>query len=102
MSLDHSDFIARHTPGHKDPKAAQLRARRILVSLVLISVYVVGCIALAVIFHIDRTTMIAAGFAFVLASILAFMFQRFLHNYSAQEKNACCSTRSSRAAAAPD
>lgn len=86
MSLDHSEFVARHTTGQKSPDSAKLRARRILISLGLIVVYVIGCVGLAVVFHIDQTTMIAAGFAFILASVLAFLFQRFLHNYSAQEK----------------
>lgn len=86
MSLDHSEFVARHMPGQQNPDSAKLRTRRIMISLGLIFIYLIGCIALAFVLHIDQTTMIAAGLAFVLASILAFLFQRFLHNYSAQEK----------------
>lgn len=86
MTLDHSEFIARHTTGQPTPDNAHLRARRIVASLALIVVYVIGCIGLALLLDIDRGTMIAAGVAFVLASVLAFLFQRFLHNYSAQEK----------------
>lgn len=86
MSLDHSEFIARHTAGQKDPNSGRTRARKIATGFGFILLYVVGCIILAMILDIDQTTMIAAGAAFVLASILAFLFQRFLHNYSAQEK----------------
>ena len=45
-----------------------------------------GCLVLALVLDINETTMIAAGAAFILASVLAFLFQKFLHNYSAQEK----------------
>jgi len=86
MSLDHSEFIARHSPGQKDPHSGKERARKIAISLVLIAAYIAGCLILALILNIDETTMIAAGAAFVLASVLAFLFQRFLHNYSTQEK----------------
>lgn len=86
MSLDHSEFVTRHMPGQPSPDSAKLRTRRILISLGLMFIYLVGCIALAFVFNIDRGTMVAAGLAFVLASVLAFLFQRFLHNYSAQEK----------------
>lgn len=86
MSLDHSEFIARHTPGQKDPDSGRMRARKIAIGFGFIILYVVGCLILALVLDINQTTMIAAGAAFVLASILAFLFQRFLHNYSAQEK----------------
>ncbi len=86
MSLDHSEFIARHTPGQKNPDTAQKRMRRIIYSLGFIVAYIAGCIGLALVFDIDRMTMLAAGATFILASVLAFLFQRFLHNYSAQEK----------------
>ncbi|PZQ48448.1 MAG: PAS domain-containing sensor histidine kinase [Micavibrio aeruginosavorus] len=86
MNLDHADFIARHTPGQPDPNSARIRARRIALSFALIIVYIIGCVILAMVLNIDETMMMAAGAAFVLAAFLAFLFQRFLHNYSAQEK----------------
>jgi len=86
MSLDHSEFIARHTPGQKDPNSGKVRLRKILMSLVFILLYVVGCLVLAVALDIDETTMVVAGLAFIFASVLAFMAQRFLHNYGSQEK----------------
>lgn len=86
MSLDHSEFIARHTPGQKDPNSGRDRARKIGLSVVFIALYILGCLVLAVVLDINETTMIAAGAAFILASVLAFLFQKFLHNYSAQEK----------------
>ena len=86
MSLDHSEFIARHAHGHTDPNKGKIRTRKIAVGFAFIVLYMVGCLILAMVFDIDKTTMIAAGAAFVLASILAFLFQKFLHNYSAQEK----------------
>jgi two-component system cell cycle sensor histidine kinase/response regulator CckA len=86
MSLDHSEFIARYMPGQKDPDAGKRRARKILLSLLYIALYIVGCILLGLFLGIDETTLIAAGLAFLLASVLAFLFQRFLYNYSTQEK----------------
>jgi two-component system cell cycle sensor histidine kinase/response regulator CckA len=86
MSLDHSEFIARHAPGQKDPNSGKIRARKIMIGLGFIVLYIAGCLVLAILLDIDETTMIAAGTAFVLASVLAFLFQKFLHNYSAQEK----------------
>ncbi len=86
MSLDHSDFVARHTPGQKDPHSGAVRARRILISLAIVILYMAGCVALGIVLKIDETTMLAAGLAFVLAAVMAFLFQRFLHTYSSQEK----------------
>lgn len=86
MSLDHSEFIARHSPGQKDPNSGRDRARKIAISFALIVLYIMGCLVLALVLDINETTMIAAGAAFILASVLAFLFQKFLHNYSAQEK----------------
>ncbi len=86
MSLDHSEFIARHTPGRKDPEAGRIRMRRIMLSILFLMIYVVGCILLALVLDIEETTMIAAGLTFVVAAVAAFVAQRFLHNYSTQEK----------------
>lgn len=86
MTLDHSEFIARHQPGQKDPGQGRRRAKKIMISLLLIALYLALCIALGIILKIDQKTMIAAGFAFVLASVLAFTFQRFLYTYGAKEK----------------
>ena len=86
MSLDHSDFIARHTPGPPEGQSGRQRARKIVLSFSLIVLYIAVCVALAVILKIDRMMMLGAASVFVLAAILAFLFQRFLHNYSAQEK----------------
>lgn len=86
MSLDHSEFIARHTPGQKDPNAGRERARKILLSLLFIVLYIVGCLILGIVLDINETMLLGAGFVFILATVLAFLFQRFLHNYSSQEK----------------
>lgn len=86
MSLDHSEFIARHAPGQKDPNSGRRRVRKILLSLLYVFLYLIGCMILGIVLNIDETTMLAAGFAFVLASVLAFLFQRFLYTYSTQEK----------------
>lgn len=86
MSIDHSEFIARHTPGPRDKISGQARARKIAISFIFIMLYVLGCVILGFILDINETTLIAAGLAFVLAAVLAFLFQRFIHNYSSQEK----------------
>lgn len=86
MSLDHSDFISRYLPPPPDPNAAKARFRRMAVSALLLLIYFIGCIALAVVFHIDKTVVLAAAISFVLASVLAFYFQRFLHTHTGHEK----------------
>lgn len=86
MTLDHSEFIARHAPGQKDPFSSRMRLRKILLGILLIMLYMIGCVVLAVYLGIDEKTMAVAGGAFILTSILAFMFQKFLFNYGAKEK----------------
>ncbi len=86
MSLDHSEFIARHIPGQKDPNAVKRRARRILLSLLFVIAYVLGCIVLAILLDINEKTMIASGSVFIVAAVLAFLFQKFLHNNARREK----------------
>ncbi len=86
MSLDHTDFVTRYQPGKKDLNAGKKRARKIVLSAVAAVIYLAACFALAVLLDIDKTTIMVAGAAFVLAAILAFLSQRFLHNYAAQEK----------------
>ena len=60
--------------------------RRILVSSLLMLAYVVGCVVLAFVFQIDKTVIFSAALSFVLASILAFYFQKFLHTHTGHEK----------------
>lgn len=86
MTLDHSDFINRHAPGQKDPDAGRRRMRKILISVAMIALYIVACLSLAVALNIDETTMLLAGLVFVMATVLAFMFQKFLFNLNAHEK----------------
>ncbi len=86
MTLDHSEFIARQSPGQKGPPQGQRRMRKIITSLMVIVLYMGVCIALGIILNIDQKTMIAAGIAFVIASVLAFMFQQFLYNYGTRER----------------
>ncbi len=86
MSLDHSAFIARHTPAPNGSAQARVRFRKLMFSFIFILIYIAGCVALSVALGIDETTMLAAGGSFILAAVLAFLFNRFLSNYSAQEK----------------
>ncbi len=86
MSLDHSDFIARQSSSRKEPSSAQNRVNRVLISSALLVGYVWACIALASIFNIDESTMIIAGVTFIVASVCAFLFQKFLFSYTAREK----------------
>lgn len=86
MSLDHSEFIARQLPPKEKGVSARQRLRQIVFSLGFITVYIWGCILLATMLDIDKGTMIAAGLLFITAAVLAFLFQKFLHRYSAREK----------------
>jgi two-component system, cell cycle sensor histidine kinase and response regulator CckA len=86
MTLDHSEFIARHAPAPKDPLLGKKRLRRILFSLLFVFTYVVSCLALAVALDIDKTTIMIAGGVFIMASFVAFMTQRFLFTHAKREK----------------
>ncbi len=86
MSLDHSDFIARQSPPKNKGTPTRDRVRRLLISAILFMIYIGGCIALAALLDINRSTMVAAGLLFIFAAILAFFVQRFLHAYAVREK----------------
>lgn len=86
MSLDHSDFIARQLPRKEKGVSARQRLRQIFFSLGFIALYVWGCILLASVLDIDKSTMIAAGLLFIVTAVLAFLFQKFLHRYTSREK----------------
>ncbi len=86
MSLDHTDFVSRYLPKPPDPNAGRNRLRRLMGSVAIIGTYILGCAGLAFLFDIDKKVMIAASGAFVGASVLAFLFQKFLYRYSAHEK----------------
>jgi len=85
IMVDHAEFIARHH-GSNNQEEKTSKLHRFALSVLFILIYIAGCIGLAVLLQIDKTTMLAAGLAFVLAGFLAFFFQRFLHSYSEQEK----------------
>jgi len=87
MSLDHSDFIARHNASQPSGPSPQENLRRILIlSTVFVVLYVGAWIALGMILDISQTTMIAAGLLFTIAMVLAFFFQRTLHDFKSREK----------------
>jgi len=86
MSLDHTDFIARQSPGQKDPNEGRIRVRKIMFGFIFAILYLLVCLSLGMIFDIDERVMIAAGAVFIIASVGAFLFQRFLYNYTAKEK----------------
>lgn len=86
MSLDHSEFIARQSSGQKQPDNVARRARHILIGVAVIALYVLGCIALAVIFNIEQATMAIAAGAFIITAVGAFFAQQFWFDYGQREK----------------
>lgn len=87
MTVDHSEFIARHHMPPADAEAERSHTRKnLIVSGVFVLLYLAGCIALAVIFKINIQMVLVAGLSFIAATILSFFVQRFLTTVSAQEK----------------
>ena len=87
MPLDHSEFIQRqnkHENAGKDLKDEHIR--NVLVSFAFTVFYIAGCIILAIILEVDKTTSVLAGLLFVITGILAFWAQRYLYSLRLKEK----------------
>lgn len=87
MPFDHSEFIEKYKnprrPESVDPKE---RAKSITLGLIFITLYLVGCYALAGILGVDKITMLVAGLAFIIAGIAGYWLQQVLFSYKRREK----------------
>jgi len=73
MPLDHAEFIERQQKQEQsDQQALPPRLKNLIISAVFTVVYISGCIALAIMLEIDKTTAVLAGLLFIITSILVF------------------------------
>ncbi|HPF77819.1 MAG TPA: PAS domain S-box protein [Alphaproteobacteria bacterium] len=87
MPLDHAEFIERQQKlDQKGQQKLNPHLKNLMISGGFTVSYIGGCIALAVILEIDKTTAVLAGLLFVITSILAFWAQRYFHSLKLQEK----------------
>lgn len=88
MPLDHSEFIQRQSrPENNKPHGFIKRNMRdMFISFLLISIYVAGCITLAIMLNVDKSTAVLSGLLFVVTGILAFWAQRFFQSLQNKEK----------------
>lgn len=86
MPLDHSEFIHRQQHNDQDDKAKKEYLRNVLISFAFTITYIIGCIILAVVLEVDKTTSVLAGLVFIITGILAFWAQRYLYSLKQQDK----------------
>ena len=82
MPLDHSEFIKRqaHPEREEASKNRKKRVRDIMLSFLLLSAYIAGCVTLALALDVDMATAVMGGLLFVIAGILAYWGQRYFQN----------------------
>ncbi len=86
MDLDHSEFILQQKRRSEGDLSRGPNPKAILSALGFFALYVVCCIALAVLLDINKTTMLAAGLVFILTALVAFAVQKSLHGFSMKER----------------
>ena len=88
MPLDHSEFIERHSHPDKNNMGSNFgpKIKDIIVSFLLLSFYVGGCVTLAMVLDVDKTTAVLGGLIFVATGILAFWGQRYFQSIQKREK----------------
>jgi two-component system cell cycle sensor histidine kinase/response regulator CckA len=87
MTVDHTEFIlAQQAAAQKGTRPSGPTLRQILISCVFIVIYIVGCVALALMLNIDKTVMVVSGLVFIIAAGGAFLIQRTLFSINAKEK----------------
>ena len=87
MPLDHSEFVKRQQKSDPDSgRRMNPHVKNIIISGTFTLSYIAGCIVLAIILEIDKTTAVLAGLLFIITSILAFWAQRYFHSLKQQEK----------------
>ncbi|MEM6811484.1 MAG: ATP-binding protein [Pseudomonadota bacterium] len=88
MPLDHTEFIEQQDKKRRDQKAIlrKVSARDFGLSIGFLILYVVACVALAILLDIDRMTAILSGLLFIIAAILSFWGMRFIRSFQNREK----------------
>lgn len=85
MTTDHREFIARHHRTEAPAAKSGGHRTRLAIAVAIVLIYILACLGLAITFNVQREAVIAAGLAFALAAMIAFLLQRALHIHSAQE-----------------
>ncbi|MCB9996483.1 MAG: PAS domain S-box protein [Rhodospirillales bacterium] len=86
MTVDHSEFIAKHHRTNEQDNQQRISRMGMFVSILLVVLYLVVCTVAAIVLEIQREAVIAAGLAFVAASAISYYVQKSFHIRSAQEK----------------
>ena len=86
MTVDHSEFIAKHHRTLVPEDKQKISRKGAIVSVLLVIVYLVICTVAAIMLEIQREAVIAAGVAFVAASAISYYVQKSFHIRTAQEK----------------
>ncbi len=86
MDLDHSEFILEQKRRSEGEMPRRPNVKAIISAFAFFILYIVCCIALALLLDINKTTMLAAGLVFIVTALAAFYVQRLLHGYSERER----------------
>ncbi|MCB1556477.1 MAG: PAS domain-containing protein, partial [Alphaproteobacteria bacterium] len=87
MSLDHTDFIVRnHRPAESPGRDARKSPFNVRLVFVLIALYMGICAVLVFFLDLDQAVVIAAGAAFVAATIIAFFTQKVFAVHGEKER----------------
>ncbi len=80
MQLDHSEFIKRQKK-LEQPVSQGVRPhlKNLMISSAFTLSYIVGCVALAIVLEVNKTTAVMAGLLFIITTIVAFWSQRYFH-----------------------
>ena len=87
MPLDHSEFIRRQQKSDTDTRQQMNRhVKNIIISGIFTVCYIWGCIFLAMVLEVDKTTAVLAGLLFIISSILAFWLKSYFYALKQKEK----------------
>ncbi|HRC26875.1 MAG TPA: PAS domain S-box protein, partial [Alphaproteobacteria bacterium] len=86
MTIDHSDFIARHHQPAGDKAPARRRLSSLFVAFVVLFLYAGFCFSLAILLKLDNATMAGAVVAFMASTALGFFIQKILHSIRDQKR----------------
>jgi len=88
MPLDHTEFIQRQSRPENNKSQGFLKrnVRDLMISFLLLSAYIAGCITLAIMLNVDKSTAVLSGLLFVVTGIMAFWAQRFFQSLQNKEK----------------
>jgi len=88
MPLDHTEFIEQQSrlPSDNQKVSAKDKARNIILSILLLGLYIGGCITLAIVLEVDKVTAVLSGLLFVIAGILGFWLRKAFQRIQFKEK----------------